>query len=210
MHSPQVYARELGRRTRIWVERDAWRAFHPILRSIATRRTLATGKVTVVAVSYKSFDYLPIFTRALSRYWYERIDQVIIIDNASRDGSRRWLKERRHAIRSVVLPMNIMHGPALDIGVFLSRTEFFVTLDIDAFPIQPGWLDRILTPLHQGAAVAGARVEVAQPTPLPDGAYVHPCFCAMRTSHFINSNYSFAPVRQGRQLVLDTGALISL
>jgi hypothetical protein len=87
----------------------------------------------------------------------------------------------------VAFPVNLGHGPGLDAGVLLRcRTEFFVALDVDAFPIADEWLDRLLTPLDHGAEVCGA-------TSLHDDRqpYVHACCRAMRTSRFVRQRHTF-------------------
>ncbi len=47
-------------------------------------------------------------------------------------------------MRRVLLPLNVGHGPALDVGAANVRTERFVALDVDAFPVTPdqvAWMD---------------------------------------------------------------------
>jgi hypothetical protein len=191
------------RRSRLGFEQHGWPIAAAAMRRFALSRALEADKVTVITVGYKSVEFLPVFSAALGKYWDDRIARVLVIDNASSDGSREWLGERKQTIDSACLPVNILHGPALDLGVFLSRTEFFVTLDIDAFPIRHGWLDKLLVPLHDGSHVAGARFEgLGVP-------YAHPCFLGMATARFLESGHSFASVRRGRRLIFDTGASIS-
>lgn len=74
----------------------------------------------------------------------------------------------------------------MDIGVLRCRTKFFVALDIDAFPIDDVWLDQLLTPLQNGAMVAGAEYSVEQP-------YVHACCLAMSTPRFVERRHTFCP-----------------
>ena len=81
-------------------------------------------------------------------------------------------------VRTVLLPINMGHDFALDLGVLLCRTEFVVTLDVDAFPLHDRWLEELEGSLRAGAEVAGARL---------NREYVHPCCWAMRTARFVES-----------------------
>jgi hypothetical protein len=72
----------------------------------------------------------------------------------------------------------------MDIGVLLARTEFFIALDVDAFPIGEQWLDRMLDPLRDGSAqVSGVQTN--------ERPYVHPCGLAMRVQKFVDMKHTF-------------------
>jgi hypothetical protein len=97
------------------------------------------------------------------------------------------------------------HDFALDFGVLLCRTEFVVTLDVDAFPLHDRWLEELLGALRTGAEVAGARL---------NREYVHPCCWAMRTQRFVDQGHSFRsnyrPRSGERDAFGDVGEGISL
>lgn len=207
IHSVRTLLKETTRRTRNAFEAHVWPGINFVMMLWPRRRTLRANKVTIIAVSYRSCDFLSIFLEALQLRWDDKIAEVIIVDNASRDGSRLLLKGKPW-VRSVFLPVNIFHGPALDLAINLVKTEYFVTLDIDAFPIADGWLDVALEPLKQGFSVSGARY------PLLTGQggldpYAHPSFLAMRTEHFRDHRHSFAAIRRKGRLIFDAGGAIS-
>jgi glycosyltransferase involved in cell wall biosynthesis len=166
-----------------------WNLVLRALRAVAAVRLRLPGRlgirpgVTVVTVNWNGGVLLPDVLRAIERYSPEP-PKVIVVDNASSDGSRRWLQANKHRLRPVLLPRNIYHGPAMDLGFLLSRTEYVVALDIDAFPIRDDWLQVLQTRLDGGAHVAGARAL---------RGYAHPCCLMMRLDRFVARRHTFQP-----------------
>ena len=151
-------------------------------RTVAARKPVRDG-VAIVTVNYNSLPKLKVLLAALERHTTEPID-IIVIDNASKDGSREFLRAEPN-VRRILLPVNIGHGCAADIGFLAASTSIVVLFDIDAFPIAPDWLRAVTDPLEHGAAIAGAHLH---------RAYIHPCFLALRRSDFLRYRLSFAPV----------------
>jgi glycosyltransferase involved in cell wall biosynthesis len=152
----------------------------PLLRGRARKRRLRQGEVTVVTVNWNSGDQLAVFLRAVRRR-SPKATKILVVDNASRDRSGELLA-RSPDVRSARLPFNLGHDLALDLGFLLADTEFVVALDVDAFPVQNGWLDELLAPLSAGSEISGARL---------NREYVHPCCLAMRTARFVESKHTF-------------------
>ena len=152
---------------------------------IASRRKLQPG-VTVITANYNTLPYLKALVAGVRRYSPPGT-AILVVDNGSTDGSRPWASSQP-GVQLLRLPLNLRHGPALNAGVLLRcRTEFFVALDVDAFPIANDWLTSLLEPLAAGAQVVGAHSvnpQVAQP-------YVHACCLAMRTSRFVAMGHTF-------------------
>lgn len=173
-------------------------------RAVAKRKPVRDG-VTVITANYNSLPQVRVLLAALERYTTEPID-VIVVDNASKDGSREFLRAQPN-IRSLLLPLNIGHGFALDLAALTASTSTVVAFDIDAFPISPGWLPAVAEPLAQGAVIAGAHLH---------RAYIHPCFLALRRSDFLEYRLSFVPVGRcpspevpASGLYLDAGEAVS-
>ena len=196
-------ARELARVSRRAALEVGWPLANLQLRASALRRLpdLRPGGVTVVTVNYWSLLYVQTLVEAVRRFSPPDVE-ILVVDNASRDGSKAWLASRDD-VRSIALPVNILHGRALDLAVMRCTTEFFIALDVDAFPIREGWMDVVLDPLREGATVAGGT--------LHSGAidYAHPCFMAMRVSRFVEERHSFIEFRRNNRLVMDTGIAIT-
>jgi glycosyltransferase involved in cell wall biosynthesis len=152
-----------------------------------------------VIVNWNSLSFLKVTLAAIRRFTDPEVE-VIVVDNGSTDGSREFLVGS--GARRILLPINIHHGYALDIGVALATTEFVVTLDVDAFPIDAQWVERLLAPLHSGCHVSGV---------LMKRQYAHPSCLAIRQRRFMARSYSFAPIAGPRShdKFIDVGEAIS-
>jgi glycosyltransferase involved in cell wall biosynthesis len=178
--------RPLRSRVGRWVRSTLRWSVSTIGPRLASRRKLRPG-VTVITANHNTLPYLKALVTGVRRHSPPGTP-ILIVDNGSTDGSRQWASSQP-GVQLLRLPLNLGHGSALDAGVLLRcRTEFFVALDVDAFPIANDWIANLLDPLAAGAQVAGAHSvnpEVAQP-------YVHACCLAMRTSRFAAKGHTFA------------------
>jgi Glycosyl transferase family 2 len=185
------------------VQALGWRVVVPLLRARARRRLgrLQPGAATVVTVNWNSWPHLEVLIDVVRRR-SPAGTRIVAVDNGSRDGSRQRIRES--GVRGVLLPLNVGHELALDIGVLLADSEYVVALDVDAFPLHERWLEELLAPLSEGAQVAGARL---------NRSYVHPCCWAMRTARFVEMGHSFRshyrPREEGRDASGDVGEEIS-
>lgn len=181
-----------------------WRLLVPALRARARRRLgrLRPGAATVVTVNWNSWPHLEVLIDVV-RQRSPTGTAIIAVDNGSEDESRQRISERPE-VEGLLLPANVGHELAMDLGVLLAETEFVVALDVDAFPLHDDWLEQLLTPLSEGAQVAGARL---------NRQYVHPCCWAMRKARFVERKHSFRahyqPREEGRDASGDVGEEIS-
>lgn len=164
-------------------------------------------------VNWNSLHLLQPTLAAVQRHTPKKILRVIVVDNASTDGSQEWLRTQQ--VKAVRLDRNMGHGHAMDIGFLAARTRIVVALDVDAFPIADDWLERpVVALLRKGATVSGAhggRV-LDQHTPgVPDDYhrdFIHPCFLAMRLRRFVWRRHTFRS-QHGTDRRLDIGEAIS-
>jgi len=181
-----------------------WRLAVPALRARARRRLdrLTPGAATVVTVNWNSWSHLEVLIDVVQRR-SPAGTRIVAVDNGSVDGSRERIASSP-GVDGLLLPANVGHELAMDLGVLRCETEFVVALDVDAFPLHDDWLERLLAPLDEGAQVAGARL---------NRSYVHPCCWAMRFSRFIEQGHSFrahyVPRSEGRDASGDVGEEIS-
>jgi glycosyltransferase involved in cell wall biosynthesis len=160
------------------------------------------GAVTIVAVNYNAVECLDALHLALAHHGPLSIE-LLIVDNASTDGSAAWLRAHRD-VRSLRLPVNLGHARAMDIGFALARSEIVVAFDIDAFPLSPEWYDAIVTPVvKRQCIVSGVSMRPLQALDIEP--YAHPCCLAMRRDDFVRRHHSFV----SNYPAWDTGQRIS-
>lgn len=137
--------------------------------------------VTVLVVNWNTGEVLADVLRAIRRL-SPSDTRILVVDNASTDGSREMLRTWS-GIDTMLLPTNVGHGVALDLGLCTVRTRVTVTLDSDAIPLRSGWLAPAVDPLRSGRAVlAGVRSR---------RGFVHPMYLAVDTGAFVRRGLSF-------------------
>jgi GT2 family glycosyltransferase len=92
---------------------------------------------------------------ALERQTVEH--DVIVVDNASTDGTPELLAERFPHVRSVRLPANAGFGRAVNRGVDAAETEVVVLVNNDVV-CEAGFLERLLEPLQDESVAMAAGV----------------------------------------------------
>jgi len=137
--------------------------------------------VTVIIVNWNTEAVTADVVRAVQALSPADVS-VLVVDNGSTDASVRTFRNWP-GIDTLMLPSNAGHGVALDLGVCATRTKVAVTLDSDAIPLVPGWLEPIVEPIASGRAVlAGQRAT---------RDFVHPIYAAVDTAEFIRRRLSF-------------------
>ena len=83
--------------------------------------------------------------------------RLIVVDNASSDGTREWLRllARRGDIDLIESPVNAGHGAGLELARARTRSPYLVTLDSDAFPLADDHVPAC-APVRRGAAAPGS------------------------------------------------------
>lgn len=162
--------------------RRPWNIRVKLIRALALRRLGALHDgITVVIVNWNTKDVTGDVVRAVQELSPDDV-RVLVVDNASSDGSREMLKAWPD-IATMLLRSNAGHGVALDLAVCSARTRIVVTLDSDAIPLRRGWLEPAIAPLRNGEVVlAGLRAR---------RNFVHPVYSAVDTATFVRRGLSF-------------------
>jgi len=116
--------------------------------------------VSVLIVNYNGAAHLPDCLTALERQTLPRERfEVIVIDNASTDGSANLVRERGSACRLVALERNTGFAEGNNVAARLARGSCLALLNNDTIP-DPFWLEELLRVAEEnpGAAVASKLV----------------------------------------------------
>jgi GT2 family glycosyltransferase len=111
------------------------------------RRAPSAVRASVLVVTFNHRDLVPRCLDAL-RATCGPADEVIVVDNASSDGTADLIASRYPWVRLVRSPRNGGYGAANNLGAGLARGEYLVFLNPDAVPL-PGWLEGLLEGLDR-------------------------------------------------------------
>ena len=98
--------------------------------------------VSLIVVTYRSAAHLPGFFAALAATRYAPYE-ILVVDNASPDGTARLVAERFPQARLIANAENAGFGRACNQGARAARGEYLVFLNPDV-TVTPGWLDTLV------------------------------------------------------------------
>ncbi|WP_211746481.1 glycosyltransferase family 2 protein [Paenibacillus sp. Marseille-Q4541] len=79
--------------------------------------------------------------------------EIIVVDNASTDGTAEYLESRSSWIRSTVLNENRGFAGGINYGLMMARGKYIVMLNNDTV-VTPGWLSHMLSCLKSDESIA--------------------------------------------------------
>lgn len=106
----------------------------------------STALISLIVVTYNSRALLPAFLATLATTTDSHYE-VIIVDNASQDGTLEWLRATHPSIHVVAHLQNVGFGAACNSGMAVARGEAFITMNPDV-QITPPWLTILRQHLH--------------------------------------------------------------
>lgn len=124
-----------------------------------------SGSTSAVVVSYNSAEYLPDCVRSLLS---EGVAEVVVVDNASSDGSADVARAVDAAVRVVETGANLGFGTGANHGVAVTTGDQVLILNPDTV-VEPGTVKALSGALDRdpGLAVVGPRIENVDGTLYP-------------------------------------------
>ncbi|MBN2387840.1 MAG: glycosyltransferase family 2 protein [Anaerolineales bacterium] len=98
-------------------------------------------------------------------------DELILVDNASSDGSADWVRQAFPSVQLVVSKANLGFGGANNLGVERACGEFVVFINPDT-SVDPGWLEALLQALQDDPQVQLATSRIVL---MDDPATINAC-----------------------------------
>ncbi len=133
-------------------------------------------EVTVVIPNHNGIRFLAECLRAI--YGGDLIPEVIMVDNASTDGSVQWTAEHYPQVRTILFDHNTGFCKAVNAGISHSATEFVILLNNDT-QTAPGFVSELLRTIKQDRrifSVAAKMLTLSDPGKIDDaGDY----YCAL-------------------------------
>jgi len=120
--------------------------------------------LSILIVNYNGARHLGPCLAALAAQTYPRHRfEVVVVDNASSDGSIEFIRREHSWARVVRLPVNAGFAGGNDAGLSFTRGRFVVLLNNDTIP-DPHWLAELATEVQPGRAIASKLVFAHDPT----------------------------------------------
>jgi hypothetical protein len=104
--------------------------------------------IDIILITYQRLNFLKKTIDAIDKRTFYPF-RIIVVDNASTDGTKDYLKEMKKIGKigeHIFLPTNIGQPMALNEGFKFVTSEYFVTTQDDCLPpdLRPCWLERLL------------------------------------------------------------------
>jgi len=143
--------------------------------------------ISILSVNYNCIDWVKLLINSVRKFTNVPYE-IIIIDNASEDGSAEWLRAQKD-IKAIFNEKNIGHGRGLDLGIKSVAYNYCLVLDIDAHLQRLGWDHDFIrlysNPKIKLIAAKGGDTRKTKP--------IHACFQFFETKFFIDNKLSFTP-----------------
>lgn len=97
-------------------------------------------KVSVIIPAYNEAERIGAVLEVLLAA--EKVDEIILVDDASTDGTAQVAK--RYGVKVLSLPENMGKAAALDHGVKLARNDVFLFLDADLVGLRAEHIDKMI------------------------------------------------------------------
>ncbi len=164
--------------------------------------TTANELLSIVIVSYNTRTFLRGCLQALERYPAAIPQQIVIVDNASSDGTQEMVRREFPDCTLVALEENVGYGGAVNRGVRHARGNWLLLLNPDA-EVSGGALDKLLqfARANPRAGVVGPRLVHADGQPQASAKRdISPLFLLLESSRL----HLLLPSRVRGRLMLGT------
>lgn len=117
-------------------------------------------KVTVVIPNYNGKHFLEPCLSALKKQKY-RAFEVLIVDNASTDGSVEWIKEHYPNVKLMVMKENLGFAGGVNAGIRAAETPYVLLLNNDT-EVTPGFVGALLKAIESSSKVFSVSSKMIQ------------------------------------------------
>ncbi|HXU39657.1 MAG TPA: glycosyltransferase [Blastocatellia bacterium] len=141
--------REMVSRRRKFAEQHTWKQRY---KTIEAGITLVTPRVSIIIVSYNNLVLNKLCLESLIRNTEYPNYEIIVVDNASKDGTPAYLRYMNARFPNISIILNDGNNGfarANNQGIARSSGDYIVLLNNDTI-VPPGWLSRLLRHLENG------------------------------------------------------------
>lgn len=148
------------------------------------------GLISVVIVTYNSKENIESYLDSVFAQKYED-REIIIIDNASKDGTKEILKSKYPRITMIENPENYGYSKALNQGIANTRGEFILCLNDDVKLKNSDFLTVACNTMNKNERIGAIQPKMLKPDGAIDTTGIYLSF--LRRFYDLNSNKIDAP-----------------
>jgi GT2 family glycosyltransferase len=118
-----------------------------------------TPDLSVIIISWNAKDYLLGCLRSLSTELQPLTSEIIVVDNASSDGSVAAVRQRFPSVVVIDSPCNLGFAQANNLGIERSRARYLLLVNSDVI-VRPGCIGRLLSFMeeHTDVGLVGPKI----------------------------------------------------
>ncbi|ORU00562.1 Glycosyl transferase, group 2 family protein [Anaerovibrio sp. JC8] len=106
---------------------------------------------SIIILSYNALEYTQLCIDSIRKHTRPGTYEIIVVDNASKDGSAEWLKQQND-IRLILNQENVGFPKGCNQGMKIAQGTEMLLLNNDTI-VTPRWLDNMLAALYSGADI---------------------------------------------------------
>ncbi len=114
--------------------------------------------VSVIIPHWNGIEVLSECLESLKQATYPRLE-IIVVDNASGDGSQSWLRENHHDITLVENNRNYGYAGGCNRGVAKAKGEYVLFLNNDTVQ-EPGWIEPLVERVRSAPEIAAVQPKI--------------------------------------------------
>ncbi len=122
--------------------------------------------LSIIIVNYNGGMLLRACLASLRRFPARAVTQIVIVDNASTDGSREWLRSEHPDINLIALESNLGLTRGFNRGVAAARGDILLSLDSDT-EVTEGALDAMVEGLAADPSIGAIGATLVYPDGTP-------------------------------------------
>lgn len=139
-------------RRRQWAFGQSWWA-----RAVALARSFDTlsPRVTVVVLTYNGLAFTQACLDSLDRHTHYPNLEILVVDNASSDGTQAWLQEwaqSRPHVKLLLNETNLGFAAGNNVGIRAASGDYVVLINNDTY-VTKGWVRDLIRPMLRDASL---------------------------------------------------------
>ena len=138
--------------------KDAMTADEILVREFFKNQSLFGPEVATVILNYNGKEFLRQFLPYFKSSRYQN-EKIYVADNASTDGSVRWLRSEQNFAEYILLPENLGYAGGYNRALSKVKAKYYAIVNSD-IEITPQWLQPIINMMEKDASIGAVQPKI--------------------------------------------------